>query len=374
MLNLKKYNYLVLVVICLACSNAFRAQEPTTLRVEATDQNSEIVQQLSVQLKSERGEIIREIKTEKSQAVVFSSIKAGGYILEAQSNGFKPYVQKISVKEGKNFLNIKLEIAEIKVNVEVDKNSQTDAVNNAFLEDFTEEQIKALPEEPGEIRKELQRRYGDDIVIRINGFAGGPMPAREQIAAIKVIKSSFDAEFHAIGQTIVDIQTKAGVKKFWASLSLNFGNYKFNARNAFAEKRLPAQTLSNMGYFIFPAMNKKTQLMFDYFLMNSYRTNNIIARIPGEPIVTGVRSASKTFQPALRLIRNINDRHTLSATYYLSKTDNFNFGAGGLNLPERGYSTESTEHRLQSPSTERLKKGLISFVSSMLIRAAEIFR
>lgn len=356
MFRLKYTHWMVGVFICLSCFSSLNAQEETSLQIRVTDQNSDLIERLIIELKTEQGQTVKRLTINKPQPVGFSGIMTGDYILEIQSPGFKFVSQKTFVSDGKNLLDIKLEIEEIKADVEVKQSEREKQLDEAFNDDFTEEQIAALPDNPEDIRKELQRRYGDDVVIRVDGFEGGRIPPKEQIASIRVIKSSFDAEFHEIGQTVVDIQTKAGGNKFVGSLHSTYGNSLFNARNAFARERLPTQNASLLGFFIFPSIKNKTSLMLDFFAINSYRTNNIIAQVPDGQTDNSVKSKYENFQPTLRLIHNISKIHTLSASYNFDTTKYSNFGVGGLNLPERAYSSNTTSHRLRISEYGTIKK------------------
>lgn len=344
------------VFICLSCFGSLYAQDAVSLQIRVTDQDAALIKQLTVRLENGQGQIVKEISGEQVQPIVFFGISEGDYILKVESPGFKSTSQRISVGNGKKSFDIRLEIEEIKANIEVALNEREKQLDEAFNTDFTEEQIQALPDDPAEIRKELQRRYGDDIVIRVDGFEGGRIPPKERIASIKVIKSSFDAEFHEIGQTIVDIQTKAGGNKFFGSLNSTFGNSLFNARNPFAAERLPAQSVSVLGFFFFPSIKNKTSLSLDFFGINSYRVNNIIAQVPGEQTENRIQSKRDSFQPTLDVIHNINKIHTLSASYSFDTTKYSDYGVGGFNLPERAYSSDTTSHRLRISEYGTIKK------------------
>jgi HSP20 family molecular chaperone IbpA len=356
MFYLKFIQRIAVVFICLSCFGSLRAQETASLQIRITDQNSALIERVTVRLKNGREQTIKELTGDKAQPIIFSGVSEGDYVLEIESPGFKAAAQKISVRSGKNLLDIKLEIEEIKTDVDVKQSEREKLLDEAFNTDFTEEQIKALPDDPDEIRKELQRRYGDDVVIRVDGFEGGRIPPKEQIASIKVVKSSFDAEFHEIGQTVVDIQTKAGGKLFVGSLYSTYGNSLFSARNAFARERLPAQNASLLGFFIFPAIKKKTNLMFDFFAIKSYRANAIVAQLPDGKTNDSVKSGYDNFQPALRLVHNISKIHTLSAAYNFETAKYSNFGVGGLNLPERAYSNKTTSHNLRVSEYGTIRK------------------
>lgn len=129
-----------------------------------------------------------------------------------------------------------MEIAEFVENVEIKRDKQT-ATEDVFSNFLTREQIDALPESPEDIERELKNQFGQDAIIRVDGFPDR-VPAKSQIASIKVSRSSFDAEFHRLGVTIIDITTKAGIGKWSGSTAFGFNNNSLNARHPFAIQHL----------------------------------------------------------------------------------------------------------------------------------------
>ena len=94
--------------------------------------------------------------------------------MDIQSQGFKPYSQEIEIKNGKNEITIKLEVAEFIENVEVTRDAQETSVDNAFSNFLTKLQIEALSDDPKEFEKQLKQIAGDEnAIIRVDGFTGG---------------------------------------------------------------------------------------------------------------------------------------------------------------------------------------------------------
>lgn len=346
----------LLFVFCF-CLN-LKAQE-TSLRLVLIDQNGAAVTNSIVQLQDSKGKLIKEFANQQLQIVNFSHLIPGEYILRINSVGFKSFTKNIFLKEGTNDLNIVLEIEQMVVNVDIKRSKQEIRLDEFISKDFTAEEIEALPDTPEDIKSELQRRYGDDVVIRINGFTGGQMPSKEQIASIKVIRSSFDAEFHDIGQTIVDIKTKAGGNKWFGFFRLDFSNYRLNARNAFFKARLPQQTVNFVGFLVFPTF-KKTSLSASLLKLSNFNANNFIAISPDKEIPPRIRTETSLYVPFLTITHNINAKHTINTSYFLTKNKVVNSGIGELNLPERAFSSNLSSNIFQLSEIGTLKKKYVN--------------
>ncbi|MGI9036162.1 MAG: TonB-dependent receptor domain-containing protein [Pyrinomonadaceae bacterium] len=347
-MTFKKLSKLTLFpLIFFFAIQSFDAQEASSLQIILTDSESALITRALIKLKTRGGKTIKEINGEQSENFVLSPVKEGVYVLEIQSNGFEPLVKNIEIKRGENVLNITLEVSAIKANVEVTREQAEKRFEEAFSRNLSVEEIEALPSNPDEIEAELKRKYGDDILIRVNGFTGGRLPPKEMIASIKVIRSSFDAEFHQIGQTIVDIKTKAGLPKIFGFFAFNFNDARMNARNAFAPERLPAQNKFLIAFLGGPLIKKKTSFTASVFAIDSYQKNNIVAVVPGRTIENKIKSGSRIFSPSIGIDHNLSKNHTLHLTYSIEKFDLTNAGVGEFNLPETGFSSRSTNHRVR---------------------------
>ena len=72
---------------------------------------------------------------------------------------------------------------------------------------LTRDQIDALPDDPDEMEAALKEMAGPGAMIRVDGFRGGKLPPKSQIAAIRFRRDTFAAENHGGGLVFVDITT-----------------------------------------------------------------------------------------------------------------------------------------------------------------------
>lgn len=346
----------IALLFCAAVSTLY-AQENTSLQISVVDQYSKFLPQAIVLLKTEQGKIVKEINADDTQAIVISRLAEGKYILEVQSVGFEKSVQNINLKKGNNLISVQLEVAEIRAEVEVTENQIEKRLDEAFNTTLTAEQIDSLPDDPSKIEEELKRRYGDDVLIRVDGFTGGTIPPKQQIASIRITRSGFDAEFHEIGQTIIDISTKAGGKLFFGTVFSNFNHSILNARNPLDKEKLFSRNNSLFGIFIFPSINKdRTSFSATFFGNNFSRAKTITAQTPNSAERTESRSGYSNLSPEITVIHNINDNHTLRVLYGFDQTVLSNAGIGGFSLPERAFSSNSTTHKIRFSESGVIRK------------------
>ena len=172
---------LTFILIILFCGATF-AQNNTYLHLKLIDQNAGLIEKASAVLRDEKGVQKSETIQSTIGLVEFNSLPAGNYTLEILSQGFKRVTRSITIKNGKNVLEITLEIEQISEAVSIDLSPREKRFADAANKFFSEDELKKLPDNPEEIKKELQRRYGDEVVMRINGFTGGQFPDKSQIA------------------------------------------------------------------------------------------------------------------------------------------------------------------------------------------------
>ena len=318
----------------------------THLQIKVLNQFSEHIPNAIILVKDQKGTTLRRTVTKVSITPV-TLPRNTPVILEVAAKGFAPYKQSLKLVKEKQTITIILEVENISSNVIVGNETLDNALTEALDKNLTQQEIRALPSDPREIEDELKRKYGDDAVIRINGFSGGQLPPKEQIASVKVIKSSFDAEFHTIGKTVVDIRTKAGASNLLGVVAFNFNDAVLNARNTFASKRLPEQNKLFVGYLTGPILKNKSSFNLTTIVNETSKTNDIIAIVPDENINLNTESLSNTVFIKGGIDHNINKTHTLNANYVFRSIDKKDEGVGGLNLPETGFSLKDNFHQVR---------------------------
>ena len=330
-------------------ATSVEAFQSTSLRVVVVDQNSDAVFKPTVRLKRDK-DIVKEFAEIEQKSITFSSLKPGNYILEAEAAGFSKFSQEIKITSGINDLILKMVVSEIKENVDVSLDSQAkslDTKDGAFTGVLTEQDIEALPDDPEKLREELQNLAGPGAEIRVDGFSGGQPLTKDQIASIKIIRSSFDAEFHQAGRSYIDIVSRAGGSKWRGGVGFSFNDEALNARNAFALTRPPSQNRSFNYSVNGPIIKNKASLSLYGFSSNSYSTANIVAALPEGQVNQTVKRESSYSYANGKVSYNLTKRHPLNIALRHNSNNSSNFGVGGINLPERGSNYKSSNNDLR---------------------------
>lgn len=334
----------ILCLILILSTFPSFAQNSESLSVVISDQNADLVTVGVVSLADTKGNKLFEIDLSKSKQLTVN-IGAGNYVLEIQSPGFKPYKKEIEIKKGQNIFQARLALEEFQVSIEVEQNERERRLDEVFGGYLSQKEIDSLPENGEDIKEELKNRYGDDILIRVDGgFEGSQVPSRAEISSIKVIRNAFDAEFHEVGRTIVDIRTNTITSKFYGFGSYTFNNSSLNARNPFALERQPQRTNNLLMFLTGPLIKKKTSFNFSTFGTDRTTTQNFIGigfSGNAEPQQIGSRLAFTTFG----IKHNLPKNHTLNLKYQNNTIKFTNIGLGAFDLPERGSTRKNIQHR-----------------------------
>jgi hypothetical protein len=115
-------------------------------------------------------------------------LPSGHYRLRVSAPGFREATLFGTVRPLRTTrLRVRLALAQIEETVIVRRDPQTTALDpRGFSTFLSREQIEALPDDPDELVRVLRAMAPPGAVIRIDGFAGGPMPSKIQILSIRI--------------------------------------------------------------------------------------------------------------------------------------------------------------------------------------------
>ena len=346
---------LIMLILALFGSFSVFGQRTASLQLKVVDPKFDSVLRGEVRLLDENVSRITTRAISGKRSVTFENLKPGKLTIEVESSDFELFRKEIVLREGRNSLTAQLEIKKIEVDVEVEQTEIDKRLSRAFSGILTKDEIDSLPDDPREIEKELKRRYGDDLKIRINGFTGGQIPPKEMIRSIQVSRSSFDAEYHELGTPNINIITKAALPKMVGMVLVNYGNSALNSRNAFAREKLPQQNRSFLGFISGP-INKKASFTISY--NNFFRANDVnVLTITGSGL-SSVNESSETSNKSFTGTINydLGKDITLRSSYQTSSLTTENAGIGGFNLLERGFGVKSNNNEIKASLIGTIKK------------------
>lgn len=360
---------LFFLVLLLLQLDAY-SQTIGNLSITLRDQNDALVTVGTASITDENGNKIKDIYLSKLETSMIINLSFGKYILEIQSPGFKTYKKEIEIKAEDNKVQIQLEIEEINVDVKINKSERENRIDEAFGGYLSENEIVALPESGEDIKEELKRRYGEDVLIRIDGdFDGSQIPPREQISSIKVIRNSFDAEFHEIANTIIDIRSKAGTSSFHGFTSFSFNTSILNARNPFNLKRLPEQQQNLIVVLSGPIIKKKTSFSYSTFRIDRFNTQNFLGTTVNSDKITPPKLKSRVAISTFLIKHNLPKDHLLNIKYQISNFLFFRLGT--FDLPERGSTFSNPRHTLSLIESGTFKG---KYINDIRVEFAKEFR
>jgi len=243
-------------------------------------------------------------------------------------------------------VTVAMRLANIETDVTV--SAAEDVAAGGLTETLSQAQIDQLPDDPDELRRMLEEIAGPGATIRVDGFTGGRLPTRDQIARIVVRRDAFSAEFHQVGQGRVEIATRPGIDRWRGNAGLNLRPSQFSARNAASQAGSKPGTLVRMNAFTAgPLIKNRVSFSADLEGSSSEDSRGISAITLNGPFVATIQQPFDTRSIAARTEGLLTQRTLFRASYRRSNSERGNLGISELDLPERGYNNESVSHEMR---------------------------
>lgn len=344
------------ILLGISSVQAFQNETPNLI-LRVVDQNQSAVSEYNVRLTYKK-KLVNKVDVSSLDSGSISLQNIGNYDLEIEAKGFQIYRETIEILPGRNLKRIALQVLNIVEKVDVDLTKQeenTDPRNGAFTGFLTKQEIEALPEDPKELKKALIQKYGSNIEFIVDGFSSNGLPSKSQIASIKVSLTSFDAEYHTLGVTRIEITTKAFTK--WAGIVwFGFNAKTLNARNPLSPTRYDERQKSFSTVIFGPLWNDFTSFDFTLNIDDSFSTKNIIAVLPIGKFTNTLRTPSKNVSFGGKIKHNLNQYQNLNLSYFYNSSRDQNLGVGEFDLPSRAFERNSSSHQVRYSQTGNVGK------------------
>ncbi len=338
------------LMLAFASARGFAQQAgEAALMVIVVDSNGATILSAQVGLNGAGG-FQQTILTNQQGMATFQKLALGRYRLRVEAEHFEPQEREITLKTGSRRISIRLEIARIEEGIVVSQSKrekQTDPRSDAFTTVLTEDQIANLPDDPEEMKGELERMAGAGVVILVDGFAGGRIPPKSQIRQIRFRRNAFAPEYHQAGAVIVEITTRPSAGVWHGSLGYGFRDQALNARNAFAPFRAPGGVQRLDATLDVPIKTNRASLFLAADGRKVYDTRTIVAALPSGGINDVARQLSKNLYGSARVNYILNKSHDLRVNFIRTGSRSDNLGVGNLSLPERAFFSVNADQRLQ---------------------------
>ena len=243
-------------------------------------------------------------------------------------------------------MTVALRLANIETDVTVSAAEQTEA--GGLTETLSQAEIDQLPDDPDELQRMLEEIAGPGATIRVDGFSGGRLPTRDQIARIVVRRDAFSAEFHDVGRGRVEIVTRPGVDQWRGNAGLNLRPSGLSARNAAAARDTRPGTMVRMNAFAAgPLVPNRVSFSANIEGSSSEDTRGISAMTLEGPFLATLTQPSDNRSVSLRTEGLLTQRTMFRTSYERSTSERGNQGISELDFPERGYTSERVQHEVR---------------------------
>ena len=274
----------------------------------------------------------------------------GEYVVNAERQGFKTAVRKgiTLLVDQKALVNVRMDIGEIAESVEVTAETSLVDAGSATLGTVIENrrvtdlplngrnalsltllnagvisnagptnsgfgdrgvQISSLSINGSPSSMNSQMLDGNNNVLSYVGEVGVP-PAVDAVEEFKVQSGTMSAEFGFTAGGTINLVTKSGTNRFHGTLYEFLRNDKFDARNAFATRRLPLRYNQFGGSIGGPIIKDRT---FGFFNWEEYRLSSNSPRIVSVPLAEWKNGDFSNLRTATGVLIPIYDPATTRA-------------------------------------------------------------
>jgi hypothetical protein len=355
---------LIGVVAVFACP-ALAAAQNATWRVTVVDPSGAVIVGARVEVRPvAAGAAAIGLETGARGEAVFTRLDPGRYSIHVESPGFAPFDAKgVRLAGGETGRTVKLSIAPVSETVQVGRDPReraSDPRGDAFAMVLGQAEINELPDDPDEMEQMLNDMAGPGAVMRVNGFRGGRLPPKDQIAQIRFRRNMFAADVHEPGVMAVDIITKPGLDSWRGASNVGFRDAALAARNAFAPVKGDEQheraSLSING----PLWRKHTSLSLSLDGTNAFDSKTIVAALPSGYFADSVRRPTDAFNMSARIEHGLSPSQIFRAEVQRNHTFNDNLGVGDFDLPERAYRQTRDEDVFRASMTGSVRKAMFN--------------
>lgn len=357
-----------LMVWLLLCATALGAQEQRTLTVTAVDPTGGVIVGARVVVTS-RDDVVAETVTDSAGRALVA-LQGGRYTVKVESEGFEPVSQDVDLRRDSR-RTVRLPLAKVYETVDVERDAReraSDPRDDIFATILGDAQIRELPDDPDEMERVLRDMAGPGAVMRVNGFRGGRLPPKDQIARIRFRRNMFAADAHEPGFLAVDIVTKPGLEGWRGSSGLGFRDTVLNARNAFAPVRGEERYARGAFTLSGPLWRGHTSLALSADGTDAYDVQTIVAAVPSGPVSRNVRRPVDARNVSLRVEHGLTASQQLLAEVQRNHGVSDNLGVGNFDLEERAYRQSRDEQLFRGSLTGGIGRALYNELRASLRR------
>ena len=279
----------------------------------------------------------------------------GRFRIQAEFPGFEIGVlPEVRVRRGENKHVVVLPLKKLEESVTVAQNAQAAAADprgNAFKTVLTRQEIENLSDDPAEMAQQLQDLAGGNATIRVDSFAGAPLPPKALIKSIHIVRDAFAAENHSAESEGIDIITQPGRGALSGGVSSRVRDGSMSARSPFVSQKGPERQESVEGNIGGTLIKGKSSFSLSVDGRNAFDTPIIFVALPNgarRSELLPLRRPSTNWSVYGLMDYALTRDQTLRVSYDQGSNTAKNLGIGGSDLIERAYSNESQDHEFRA--------------------------
>ena len=278
----------------------------------------------------------------------------GRYRIRAEYPGFEIGVlPEVRVRRGDNKHVLVLPLKKMEESVTVAQNAQAAAADprgNAFKTVLTRQEIENLSDDPVELAQQLQDLAGGNATIRVDSFAGAPLPPKALIKSIHIVRDAFAAENHSAESEGIDIITQPGQGALSGGLTSRLRDGSMSARSPFVSAKGPERQETLVGNIGGTLIKGKSSFALSVDGRNAFDTPVIFVALPNgarRSELLPLRRPSSDWSVYGLVDYALTRDQTLRVSYDQGRDEQKNLGVGGSDLIERAYSNQSKDRELR---------------------------
>jgi hypothetical protein len=293
-------------------------------------------------------EMVTEQPTDASGVSIINLASTEALKLVVTAEGFSTEEVEVMFppRQTVHRVTVRLKLANIETDVTVSASEQVEA--GGLSETLSQAAIDQLPDDPDELQRMLEEIAGPGATIRVDGFSGGRLPSRDQIARVVVRRDAFSAEFHDVGRGRVEIATRPGVDRWRGNAGLNVRPSQLSARNAAAATGTKAGTMLRINAFAAgPLVRNRVSFSANIDGSSSEDTRGISALTLNGPLVATLTQPFENRSVSVRTEGLLTPRTMFRVSYERDTSERGNQGISELDFPERGYTSRNVGHEMR---------------------------
>jgi hypothetical protein len=301
-------------------------------------------------------------------------LQPGDYKLLVEAPGFRRSqvdLTRADLESGRP-VEVLLKIATHDEQVEVDKDAalSTASADNGTGLVLNSNDLMSLSDDELTFQREIQAMAGGlsgAPSVFVDGFSGARFPPKSAIAAIRINRDPYAAQYDALGFGRIEIESKAGGDKRHGSIAFSGTQKALNAQDPFGPETQPVYFILNTDGTLSGPLDRKSTF-FVSGVYNNQQNNTAVNALLPQAYSIAVPDPQITISTSVRADRQFNPRNLLSGRYELDRITLSNGGVGTLILPSEGYTSTQNSNTLQVSDRQTLNARTVNQLRAEYVR------